>query len=59
MGGMAGGSLFPELTGVQNFPSQPHVVNVAIQGTIYIFNKPNMTPLQQQAGEEAVAATSP
>lgn len=53
-GGGAGANLFPDHTGLQNFPQQPNVVNVVIQGTIYIFNKPNPTLLQPPA-EQPVA----
>ncbi len=40
-----GASLFPDHTGLQYFPAQPHVKMVIIQGTIYIFNKPNLNIL--------------
>jgi hypothetical protein len=50
-GGAAGASYFPDRTGIQNFPSQPHVKNVIIQGTIYIFNKPDLSNLQQPAAQ--------
>ena len=47
--GGAGGtsSLFADHSGIQNFPSQPNVVNVVIQGTIYVFNKPNLKLLEE------------
>jgi hypothetical protein len=48
-GGLGGGGtsgLFPEETSILPFPSHPEIVNVIIQGTIYIFNKPNQTILQ-------------
>ena len=36
-----GGSLFPDVTGLQEFMPQPNIATVVIQGVIYIFNKPN------------------
>jgi hypothetical protein len=48
MGG-AGANLFPERTATQFFPAQPSVGTVVVQGTIYIFNKPNMNLLQSPA----------
>jgi hypothetical protein len=49
-------SPFPDEPPDQPFPVQPEMVNVIIQGTIYIFNKPNPTILQppgeQPAGEQ-------
>ena len=41
-----GGNVFPEELPSQPFPTQPEMVNVIIQGTIYIFNKPNPAILQ-------------
>jgi len=62
-GGMAGASLFPDRTGVQSFPAQPNLVTVAIQGTIFIYNKPNLELLKssaaQPAGGEGAAAPAP
>ena len=55
-GGAAGANLFPDHNGILNFPAQPNVVNVVIQGTIYIFNKPDPNILQSP-GEQPVAAT--
>jgi hypothetical protein len=57
-GGMTGASLFPDRTGIQSFPAQPTVATVVVQGTIYIFNKPNVNLLQQPAAPAggAVAA---
>ena len=55
-GGGAGASLFPDHNGIQSFPAQPNVVNVVIQGTIYIFNKPDPNILQAP-GEQPVAVT--
>jgi hypothetical protein len=52
-GGGAGSSAFPERTGVQTFSAQPNVVNVVIQGIIYIFNEPN--PEKLKTSEEAEA----
>lgn len=45
-GGSAAANSFPEETEPQPFPSHPEIVNVIIQGTIYIFNKPNPSILQ-------------
>jgi hypothetical protein len=39
-GGM-GGPMMPELTGLQQFNPHPEIATVAIQGVIYIFNKPD------------------
>jgi hypothetical protein len=50
-GGAAGANLFPDRTGIQLFPQQPNVVTVAVQGIIYIYNKPNPALLQSPAGE--------
>jgi hypothetical protein len=60
MGGPAGGGagLFPERTGLQTFLARPNVVNVVVQGTIYIFNKPNLNILSAPS-EQPVAATTP
>jgi hypothetical protein len=57
-GGMGGASqIFPDEQAFQAFPAEPEMVNVVIQGTIYIFNKPNPAALQspgaQPAGEQA------
>jgi hypothetical protein len=48
-GGAAGANLFPDRTGIQTFPLQPHVKNIVIQGTIYIFNKPDLNSLEPAA----------
>lgn len=53
-GGGFGASLFPDRMGIQTFSSQPNLVNVVIQGVIYIFNKPNQDQLK--ATEEAQLA---
>jgi hypothetical protein len=50
------GSVFPDEPAVQPFPTQPEMVNVIIQGTIYIFNKPNPTILQVPGGEQPAGA---
>lgn len=60
MGGVGGASLFPDRNGLQTFPAQPNVVTVAIQGTIFIYNKPNPALLkssieQPAAGGDATA----
>jgi hypothetical protein len=54
-GGGMGASVFPERTGVQTFPAQPHIVDVVIQGVIYIFNAPNPDVLQTPQEEPQVA----
>ncbi len=50
---------FPKSPLMQPFPLQPEMVNVIIQGTIYIFNKPSQailqTPGEQPAGEQPPA----
>ncbi len=56
-GGASGANLFPDHSGIQNFPAQPNVVEVVIQGTIYIFNKPNLNLLQAPGG--AAVAVQP
>jgi hypothetical protein len=48
-GGPSGANLFPERTGLQTFRQQPQMVNVVIQGIIYIFNKPDPGALQSTA----------
>ena len=55
-GGPGGGAnVFPDEPPVQPFPTQPEMVNVIIQGTIYIFNKPNPAILQPQGDQPAEA----
>ena len=55
-GGPGGGAnVFPDEPPVQPFPMQPDMVNVIIQGTIYIFNKPNPAILQPQGEQPAEA----
>ncbi|MCC7476437.1 MAG: hypothetical protein IT425_13675 [Pirellulales bacterium] len=59
MGGAGGqASPFPDRTGIQQFNLQPHVKNVVIQGTIYLYNKPNLNSLEQPAEPTAGAATA-
>jgi hypothetical protein len=62
-GGPGGASVFQEEPAVQPFPSQTEIINVIIQGTIYIFNKPNQailqTPGEQPAGEQPAGAQPP
>jgi hypothetical protein len=48
-GGMTGAGLFPDRAGIQSFPAQPTLATVVVQGTIYIFNKPNVNLLQSPA----------
>jgi len=55
---MAGGTFFPDRTGIQSFPAQPTVATVVVQGTIYIFNKPNVNLLQQPAAAPAGGAVA-
>jgi hypothetical protein len=45
-GAPGGGSLFGEVTGVQSFRPHPNLVQVVIQGVVYIFNKPNAEKLK-------------
>jgi hypothetical protein len=58
-GGLGGASAFTEEAPQQPFPLQPEMVNVIIQGTIYIFNKPNPTLLQTPGGEPPAGAQPP
>lgn len=58
-GGLSGStSPFQEEAPYQPFPVQPEMVNVIIQGTIYIFNKPNPAILQAP-GEQPAGAQPP
>ena len=57
-GGGARPSITTEETGVMPFPSHPEIVNVIIQGTIYIFNKPNPTILQPQGEQQSPQVAS-
>jgi len=54
-GGPGGASVFADEPPVQPFPTQTDMVDVIIQGTIYIFNKPNPAVLQAP-GEQPAAA---
>ncbi len=55
-GGGAGAASFPEENGaVLPFTSRPEIANVVIQGTIYIFNKPNASILQVPGEQQPVA----
>lgn len=59
MGGPGGNaSPFPDRTGLQTFLARPNVATVVVQGTIFIFNKPNLNILGAPA-EQPVAATTP
>jgi hypothetical protein len=58
-GGPGGGSVFPEDQPIQPFPTQPEIVNVIIQGTIFIFNKPNPAILQAPGDQPAGAQPPP
>ena len=59
-----GGSASPfgDEAPLQPFPTQPEMVNVIIQGTIFIFNKPNpailQTPGEQPAGAQPPPTTA-
>jgi len=59
-GGMAGPggatNLFPDRNGLQTFSAKPNVTNVVIQGTIYIFNKPNLNILGTPSEQPPAAA---
>jgi hypothetical protein len=56
-GGGMGGSLFPDRTGtVLTFPQQPQMVDVVVQGVIYIFRQPDASVLQTtEEGEPPLA----
>jgi hypothetical protein len=56
-GGAMGASLFTDRAGIQYFPAQPHVANVVVQGTIYIFNKPNLKLLEEPPASAGGGAT--
>jgi hypothetical protein len=56
--GSSGGSLFPILTGLQEFPEKPQIATVVIQGVIYIFNKPNLELLKVESADGSIAATA-
>jgi hypothetical protein len=58
-GGASAGNLFPEETSALPFPSHPEIVSVIIQGTIYIFNKPNTTLLQGDQPAPTQSAATP
>jgi hypothetical protein len=59
-GGQAGPNPFGDLTGIQNFPAEPHVGIVVIQGVIYIFNQPDASLLESApATSEAPVAPAP
>ena len=55
-------SPFADEAPIQPFPTQPEMVNVIIQGTIFIFNKPNpailQTPGEQPAGAQPAPTTA-
>jgi hypothetical protein len=55
-------SPFQDEPPLQPFPTQPEMVNVIIQGTIFIFNKPNpailQTPGEQPAGAQPAPTTA-
>jgi hypothetical protein len=59
-GGGGAGSPFPDRTGVQTFNAQPNIVNVVIQGIIYIFNEPDPEVLKtsEEADAGQMAATN-
>jgi hypothetical protein len=52
-GGGMGGSQFPDRSGLLTFPQQPHMVDVVIQGVIFILRKPDPNVLKSP--EEAAA----
>jgi hypothetical protein len=55
-GGTGGASnLIPDLTGLQEFNPHPEIVTVAIQGVIYIFNKPDTELLKPPADDTSFA----
>jgi len=58
-GGMGAGNLIPDLTGLQEFNPHPEIVTVAVQGVIYIFNKPNKELLTPPSEDASLAAQTP
>jgi hypothetical protein len=59
-GGMGGGgSIFPILSGLQEFKKDPQIATVVIQGVIYIFNKPNLELLKTDETAAQFTSTSP
>ena len=52
-------SPFGDEAPIQPFPTQPEMVNVIIQGTIFIFNKPNPAILQTPGDQPAGAQPAP
>jgi hypothetical protein len=49
-------NLFPERSGTQTFPAQPHIANVVIQGIIYIFKEPDSSLAPAPTSEDASVA---
>jgi hypothetical protein len=60
MGGGSAASLFPERSGLQYFPAQPHIANVVIQGIIYIFKEPDdsLAPASEDAAASEDASVA-
>jgi hypothetical protein len=58
-GGMGGNSLMPDLVGLQRFTPHPEIATVAIQGVIYIFNKPDKELLKPPTDESGGIAQAP
>jgi hypothetical protein len=56
MGG-DGGSVFTDVTGLQEFAAQPNIAKVVIQGVIYIFTEPDPELLKPTDEEAPLAAT--
>ena len=54
-GGMGANSMMPDLTGLQEFNPHPEIVTVALQGVIYIFNKPNAELLKPPGFDASIA----
>jgi hypothetical protein len=57
-GGMGGARVFADEPPNQPFPAEPEMINVVIQGTIYIFNKPNPVILQPTGEQPAETPTA-
>jgi len=53
------GSVFSDEPGVQPFPNETEMVNVIIQGSILVFNKPNSAVLQPAGEQPPVTAATP
>jgi hypothetical protein len=57
-GGGAAANLFPERTGIQFFPAQPHMANIVIQGIIYIIKEPDLDEYKTSDGSQQMAVVT-